>query len=979
MTASGFSDDADPSKSQSRLIDECCDAFESAWEQGKRPRIEEYLDKVSPEEWRDLLQELLRSEWELSVKAGVVPDQSDYLRRFPNEQSIVESAWRHFSDEPPIVEETPVVPRNVDHFELVEEIGSGAFGVVWKARDTKLDRLVAVKFPRPGVLDEGASRRFIREARMAASLRHPNIVAIYDIGNWKNSTYLVSEYVEGEDLATLLEKREINLKDALTLSVTIADALQHAHEAGIIHRDLKPHNILIDHKGEPRITDFGLARHSAGDPILSQEGKILGTPAYMSPEQILGRSVDSRSDIFGFGVLLYQLLTRRLPFDAQTVPQVFDQVLHEPAKPPSSVSENLVPSLDAIVTRCLQKKPDQRFAEMREVSTALRNVGSEFDENVRRKRYRMLVAAILVGGVVAGLLFQGKGFLGSGGRFVEKSVAKPADLQASVDILGEVSVIREGEPMVFNGLGMVFQWVDPGTFRMGQDISEDEDSNSSIQVELDYGFWMSPHEVTQGQYSAVMGSNPSHYNQEYLRTELDIHGEGWRNYPVDSLNWREAMAFCETLTALAHDRGVIPSDYLFRLPTEVEWEYVCRSGGESIYFPGGDLAEIESVAWSSDDFSGDSHTERVGLKAPNRWGFYDMLGNVAEFCLDQYWMFGDHEGKVLKNWISEDDCGVGFIQRGGHNDDPRHRLTATMRTTAAPFEKGLENGMRLVLSKSHPYLQRALSLVDDPPFEIPKIQVTMNWIRPGHVLMGEPDPSTPRGPDVYPQTEFEIAQGFWIAETEVTELQYEIVTGEAAGRSTGLKLSGLRVGYDLPKVNITWFEAVTYCELLTEWLRKEDLLPDGTVIRLPTEAEWEWACLRCFESIYHFGGRADASFQRRARFLANSDGSRGPVKGKGASPGGLHGMYGNVKEWCLDWKYDYSEIAGPDPMGSDPAAAEGMKSLRGGDYASSVEQCTGTVRHFALPSTESPQTGFRIVLARPLPREEWMPAMPNAN
>ncbi len=254
--------------------------------------------------------------------------------------------------------ETPV-PRRLGDFELLEELGRGGMGVVYKARQASLDRVVALK-----VIHRGEHERFRFEAKAAARLRHPNIVTVHDAGECDGRPFLCMQYVAGTTLARLVADQPLPPREAAGIVAVVARAVHHAHENGILHRDLKPANVLIDPDGKPYVTDFGLAKEVAGGPSLTQSGAILGTPSYMPPEQVSGSRgrVGPRSDVYALGAILYELLTGRPPFRAATNFDTLMLVLDQEPVPPRQLNPQVDRALELICLKCLQKHPDLRYA-----------------------------------------------------------------------------------------------------------------------------------------------------------------------------------------------------------------------------------------------------------------------------------------------------------------------------------------------------------------------------------------------------------------------------------------------------------------------------------------------------------------------------------------------------------------------------------------------------------------------------------------
>jgi eukaryotic-like serine/threonine-protein kinase len=642
------------------------------------------------------------------------------------------------------------------HYRVLRLLGQGGMGIVFLADDSRLQRPVALKVMRPELAANPEGRqRFLREARAAAHIRSDHIVSIYQVDEDNNVPFLAMEFLEGESLDERLHRQgSLPLADVLRIGRELAEGLEAAHERGLIHRDIKPANVWLEGKrGRVKILDFGLARPiHQGDMHLTQSGTIVGTPAYMAPEQAQGHAVGPASDLFSLGVVLYHLCTGDMPFHANNTTALLIALAMEVPRPPKAVNPKVPAPLSDLVMKLLEKDPAQRpasasavvrtlkeldkksaperpAAEKSETLTAItpqcsvgnrtgRDRGQAMAPVLPRRRFRANIAiavavaagfgalTILAGGIVIYVLTNNRGIRGdTNDPQAQKTLPKA---EVAVPLKPAWRPEDKGLPKEFaNSLGMRLMRIPAGQFQMGSPPEEIERCVKSVgpnewakddvnsegpqhEVDLVQPFYMGATEVTVGQF-----------RQFVTEQKYQVGDDRWQkpdfeqadDQPVVFVTWQNAVDFCAWLSAKEGNK--------YRLPTEAEWEYCCRAGKAGTqYCFGNETASLGSYAWYNANSGGKTHP--VGQLKANAWGLFDMHGNAYEWCQDLY------DRNYYKTSPRENPPGptAGFsndrVVRGGTWHSQSVYCRSAYRRHYAPGSRDHLIGFRVLLLVSSP-------------------------------------------------------------------------------------------------------------------------------------------------------------------------------------------------------------------------------------------------------------------------------------
>lgn len=831
------------------------------------------------------------------------PDLAKEIQAWFNNQSNRKSVDEALTEQPVESVETTVLVNGVQNTEsefgryrLLKILGEGAMGVVYLAHDTKLDRNVALKIPKAKATDNKEFMlRFERESKTAAALSHKNICRIFDAGEYNGTAFITMDFVVGAPLTDYIGKPELkSLETILGITDAIADGLQHAHENDVIHRDLKPGNILINSDLVPCVTDFGLARQitECDSTELTQEGTILGTPAYMAPEQIRGEraAVGPRSDVYSLGVILFQMLTGELPFTG-SLPDVLAKSLRDDPPVPSRLRPDLTEDIDDLCLKMLNKNPATRFGSMAEVRAAIvafkhkmtlqKRVRAEPRSTKKFDASKAKVYSLIKNGQYAAATRELE-------YFSQEERLEYAELSAwAIETLAKVR--KESKALNPEGLKALHQ--------TAQQMFQKNDYRGCIQLLSDIPVLYRSNGIDQ----LLRKATDAEASAEELMLQIknkerkeDAHG--LERLVKKFLKLKPQNKYARRLSAALQSYSDVSAT---------------RRGYS---FENGKLKPYEKQTFVREWLT--------------KGALVGTLVFAIMFAYVNNYLTREDEGKIERPPTAT------FESNNGDNNSPETAsVVADSQLDAHPVSDDTPAVVLAVapytFSEAQNYQQDVAELLKVPSTVTNDFGMTLKIIPPGTFLMGSPETEKDREDDEGPQREVTISKAFYLQTTEVTKEQWQAVAGTEPWK--GWKYN--QPGPQYPAVSMNHADAVAFCEILSE--------KDGHYYRLPTEAEWEYACRAGSTSAWYCGDDV-GNLNDHAWWGGFDDGTSKDehyahqVQQKRANAFGLYDMCGNVNEWCSDrYQADYY-ANGPaiDPNG--PTIGDKFV-VRGGAWVTGLE------------------------------------------
>ncbi len=748
--------------------------------------------------------------------------------------------------------------QRLGKYQILEGLGHGAMGVVYKALDTQLERLVALKVMNPHLLGSGEhQQRFEREAKAAGRLHHPNLVTIYEFGSLEGCHYIAMEFLEGESLAEILRAGPpVAFETSLQWVIQICRGLEHAHSAGVIHRDVKPANIRITSDGRVKILDFGIARLL--DSHLTGTGKIFGSPSYMSPEQARSsRDVDGRSDQFSTGIILFELLTRRHPFHAENIPAILLRITMETPPRLRDLCPGLPPELTDIVARALAKRPEDRYPDCGELAYHLEQV-----------------------------LY----------RLESERAVEPVD---------------ESQ--------LPTAW-----FRLDEMILPESSRDSGPQA---------PSSPAPPRIEPALQEGPEPSFSPY--PDLRPGARDWRRHLARYLS-HPLFWLAGGCVALAFGFYGIYQAWI--LPATVKRESPSR--------PGLSLPQP-------------APTERATSTTLEIPGIHSQDNTTTTFSLVQTTATTARENyrRVLSTllWVttSSPTPTVPFLEELLSSTLP-HTTTTTQAmvvwptTTTLPAPPETSTTTSEPLPSTLPVSERASHLPGEE-WQDPVSGVLFVWIPEGRFMMGCSPGDFQCRPDEKPVHSVTIGEGFWLGKFEVTRSQWLKAMGKLPSNPflpSAPREPNRSQEEELPVEGVNFRDAMQFLQRLNA--------RGPVVYRLPTEAEWEYAC-RAGNPSPRYG-----ELDQIAWFDGNSRRATHPVGRRQPNAWGLHDMLGNVWEWCLDWYGASYYASAPDRDRGGPPSGS-IRVSRGGSCLTAQDGIRASYRGGGSQALDLGKWGLRLV------------------